>query len=202
MTFFLGTGWASEVFAPLTDQSTLAVPVILSSSFAPLQSFTLPSLLSAKYPPLQATSLAVPSPSTSSRHQAATHPEATNPRVRALPAFRTLSGPFSTRYLPALFHAGTALGVPPSRVHPARGAARPLGRRCPPVVTRLLVTASSRRLPGPSRGVASSACGILVDAAPWESGRTSGPCSPRASVPLAGGLDRTRGRDPHGLFPS
>ena len=185
----------------MTDRATCAVPIILSSSFTPLQSLTLPSLPSAKYPPLPATSLAVPTPSTSSRYQAATHPEATNPRVRALSAFLTLSGPYSTRYLPALFHAGTALGVLPSRVHPTRGAARPLGRRCPHVVTRLLVTASSRRLPGPSRGWASFTNGILVDATPWESGRTSRPCSPRASVPLVSGLDRSKGRDPHGLYP-
>jgi hypothetical protein len=186
----------------LTDRGTCAHPIILSSSFTPLQSFTLPSLLSAEYPPHQATSLAVPSPPTSSRYQAATHPEATNPRVRALSAFLTLSGLYSTRYLPALFHAGPVRGVLPFRVHPTRGAARPLGRRCPPVVTRLLVTAPSRRLPGPSRGWASSTYGILVNAAPWESGHTSRPCSPRASVPLVGGLDRTTGRDPHGLYPS
>lgn len=193
---------ASEVFAPLTDRATCAVPIILSSSFTPLQSLTLPSLLSAEYPPHPATSLAVPTPSTSSQYQAATHPEATNPRVRALSAFLTLSGPYSARYLPALFHAGPVRGVLPSKVHPTRGAARPLGRRCPHVVTQLLVTASSRLLSGPSRGWDLHAYGILVDAAPWESGRTSGPCSPRASVPPVGGLDRTEGRDPHGLFPS
>jgi len=189
------------VFAPSTDRATRAVPIILSSSFAPLQSLTLPSLLSAEYPPPPATSLAVASPATFSRYQAATHPEATTPRVRALSAFLTLSGPCSTRYLPALFHAGPARGVLPSRVPPARGAARPLGRRCPHVVTRLLVTVSSRRPCGSSRGWNLLASGILVDAAPWESGLTSRPCSPRASVPLAGGLDRFRGRDPHGLSP-
>lgn len=185
----------------MTDRSTCAGPIILSSSFTPLQSLTLPSLLSAEYPPRPATSLAVPAPSTSSRYQAATHPEATNPRVRALSAFLTLSGPYSARNLPALFHAGPVLGVPPSRAHPTRGAVRPLGRRCPPVVTQLLVTASFHLLSGPSRGWDLHAGGILVDAAPWESGRTSGPCSPRASVPPAGGLDRTKGRDPHGLSP-
>lgn len=120
----------------------------------------------------------------------------------ALSAFLTLSGPYSTRYLPALFHAGTALGVLPSRVHPTRGAARPLGRRCPHVLTQLLVTAPSHRLPSPSRGMDSSSYGMFVDAAPWETGHTSGPCSPRMSVPLVGGLDQTTGRDPHGLFPS
>jgi hypothetical protein len=100
-----------------------------------------------------------------------------------------------------LFHAGPARGVLPSRVPPAHGAARPLGRRCPPAVTRLLVIASSRRLFGPSRGWDPHASGILIDAAPWESGHTSGPCSPRASVPRVGGLDRFQGRDPHGLSP-
>jgi hypothetical protein len=35
----------------------------------------------------------------------------TNLQVRALSAFRTPSGPFSARDLPALFHAGPALGV-------------------------------------------------------------------------------------------
>jgi hypothetical protein len=40
-------------------------------------------------------------------------PRGTIPRVRALSAFLTLSGLYSTRHLPALFHAGPALGVAP-----------------------------------------------------------------------------------------
>jgi hypothetical protein len=40
------------------------------------------------------------------------------------------------------------------------------------------------------QGRAPSASGIYSDAAPWETGHASGPCSPRASVPLTDGLDR------------
>lgn len=43
-------------------------------------------------------------------------PEDTSFRLRAFSAFLTLSRPFSTRDLPALFHAGPAPGVPPFRV--------------------------------------------------------------------------------------
>jgi hypothetical protein len=64
-------------------------------------------------------------------------PEGTSLRVRALAAFLTLSGPYSARYLPALFHAGPARGVPPSRPISTRRAVRPSGRRCPPEVGRM-----------------------------------------------------------------
>jgi hypothetical protein len=43
-------------------------------------------------------------------------PEVTSFRLHALSAFLTLSGPCSARDLPALFHAGPALGVLPFRV--------------------------------------------------------------------------------------
>jgi len=70
--------------------------------------------------PRTTASLAVCSPSTSSRCRAATCPGATNSQVRALSAFRTLSGLCSARRLPALFHAGPAHGVSPFRddLHP------------------------------------------------------------------------------------
>jgi len=58
-------------------------------------------------------------------------PEATNLRVRALTAFRTLSGPFSARHLPALFHAGPAPGVLPFRVPPPAEPYILVGCRCP-----------------------------------------------------------------------
>jgi len=57
--------------------------------------------------------------------------EGTSLRVRSLSAFRTLSGPYSARYLPALFHAGPAHGVHPSGSISTRRAVRPFGRRCP-----------------------------------------------------------------------
>jgi hypothetical protein len=41
----------------------------------------------------------------------------------------------------------------------------------------------------------------IGDATPWKPGPTSRPCSPRASVLMAGGLDRFMSRDPHGLCP-
>jgi len=63
-------------------------------------------------------------------------PEGTSLRVRALAAFLTLSGPYSARYLPALFHAGPAHGVHPSRSISTRRAVRPLGRRFPLEVGR------------------------------------------------------------------
>jgi hypothetical protein len=43
--------------------------------------------------------------------------------------------------------------------------------------------------------------GDIFDAAPLEASPTSRPCSPRASVLMFGGLDRSMSRDPHGLFP-
>jgi hypothetical protein len=49
-------------------------------------------------------------------------------------AFLTLSRPCSARHLPALFHAGAALGVLPFRVDPTRRAECPLGHPCPLVV--------------------------------------------------------------------
>jgi len=60
--------------------------------------------------------------------------EGTSLQVRALSAFLTLSGLSSARGLPALFHAGPALGVFPFRVVFTRRAALPLGRSCPPEV--------------------------------------------------------------------
>jgi len=57
--------------------------------------------------------------------------EGTSLQVRALSAFLTLSGLSSARGLPALFHAGPALGVLPFRVEFTRRADRPLGWSCP-----------------------------------------------------------------------
>ena len=60
-------------------------------------------------------SLAVSSPTTFSRHWAATHLKGYQPlSFGAFSAFHTLSRLSSARRLPALFHAGSALGVSPS----------------------------------------------------------------------------------------
>lgn len=62
-------------------------------------------------------SLAVFSPSAFFRNRAATPPDRDHlPGSVAFSAFLTLSRLFSTRDLPALFHAGPAPGVPPFRV--------------------------------------------------------------------------------------
>jgi hypothetical protein len=128
-------------------------------------------------------------------------PRATNPRVRALPAFLTLSGPCSARDLPALFHAGPVLGV-----FALQGSSHPRSRtpsRTPlpscgyPSPGDCVIPVA---FPGPP-GWAFGARGICIDATPWESGHASGPCSPRVSVPLTGCLSQIRSRDPHGLSP-
>lgn len=51
------------------------------------------------------------------------------PGYGAFSTFRTSSRPSSTRYLPALFHAGPTLGVPPRRAFSAGRAVDPLGPR-------------------------------------------------------------------------
>jgi hypothetical protein len=67
----------------------------------------------SRFDPFATSSLAVLSPSTFSRYRVATNPEGYQfLGYDALAAFRTLSGLYSTQHLPALFHAGTALGVP------------------------------------------------------------------------------------------
>jgi hypothetical protein len=65
--------------------------------------------------------------------------EGTSLQVRALSAFRTPSGPFSARDLPALFHAGPALGVRPSGSISTRRADHPLGYRALSRLGALLV---------------------------------------------------------------
>jgi len=66
-------------------------------------------------PTQKASSLAVSSPSAFCQYRRATYPrrEPPHPSYGAFSAFRTLSRPSSFRYLPALFHAGAALGVSP-----------------------------------------------------------------------------------------
>jgi hypothetical protein len=125
----------------------------------------------------------------------------TNPRVRALSAFRTLSGLSSTRSLPALLRAGPALGVSPFRVEFTRRAVRPLGRRCPPGVG---LPTSYR--PGIRGLVGLLGIPVLVSAArketaPPPAGPSSGLCSLRVSVSPAGVLCRFEDRDPRGLRP-
>jgi hypothetical protein len=202
LTFLLSPGSASEVFAPSTDRGHSRNPnhplVVFRSSPESVTPEPALGRVSSEPP---ATSPAVCSPSTSSRYQAATHPEVTNPRVPC---------PLSVSHaLRALLHPVPA-GLISCRSRPwgstLQGSSHPRSR-------------TPSRTPLPSCGYPPPGCcvippafmvrqgrtnltsGILVDAAPWETGRTSGPCSPRVSVPAAGGLDRTTGRDPHGLFP-
>jgi hypothetical protein len=85
---------------------------------------------------LAAASLAVSSPSTFSRQRAATY----LPRLPALgygafSAFLTLSRPSSAPCLPALFHAGPALGVFPFRADSTREAFHSLECLFPLVVS-------------------------------------------------------------------
>jgi hypothetical protein len=111
--------------------------------------------------------------------------------VRALSAFLTLSGLCSARRLPALFHAGPALGVScPPGTNPARRAVRPLGRRCPPEVDHRLAFAA-QQTPTPSRGWDPTKLPqpLNEEAAVRASSPPTGPCSLRASVSSGSGLD-------------
>jgi len=76
------------------------------------------------------------SPSASCQQRPATLPEGNQPLGPVAPsAFLTLSRLFSSRCLPALFHAGPAHGVFPSGLIPSVG--HRLSRACcPPVVSR------------------------------------------------------------------
>jgi hypothetical protein len=124
------------------------------------------------------------------------------PGYGAFSAFLTLSRLSSAHGLPALFHAGPVLGVLPSRVD-FRSRSRVLFRKPLPSCGSFL---RPRRCFCLSGYVAVLGFGSLsqthVNEAVLEPRHsTSRPCSPRASVPLTGGLNLPRGRNPHGLLP-
>jgi hypothetical protein len=80
-------------------------------------------------------------------------PEGTSFRLRALSAFLTLSGPCSARDLPALFHAGPALGVLPFRVDLHSQSRTSFRMPLPSWGSRLDVTAASTTLAAVGIGV-------------------------------------------------
>jgi hypothetical protein len=115
--------------------------------------------------------------------------------------FARSQGFFSARGLPALLHAGPALGVSPFRVEFTRRAVRPLGRRCPPGVG-----SSPSYRPGfrgffGLLGIPVRASVARKETAPPAASPSSGLCSLRVSVSPAGVLCRAGDRDPRGLFP-
>jgi hypothetical protein len=147
------------------------------------------------------------------------------PGYGASSAFRTLSRLFSALSLPALFHAGPVLGVLPFKVdsHPRSRtlSQAPLpscgwsvflasvsaysvmsvfqvclgfyfpDRFSPKRLSLMVFFTVTNRL---SRA-------YISETALQQTHSTSGPCSPRASVSPAGGLDLTEDRNPHGIFP-
>jgi hypothetical protein len=90
------------------------------------------------------------------------------PGLVTLTAFRTLSGPCSTRYLPALFHAGTALGV-----STLQGSSRPRSRTPSRTPLPSCGSPTSRYLchpvaaPGPSRARPRKPHSILAAQTHW-----------------------------------
>jgi hypothetical protein len=160
-----------------------------------------PSRLRQSLTSTSSASLAVPSPSTSSRHQAATHPGGNQP-----PGTCPLSVSHALR---ALLHPVPA-GLVSCRSRPwgstLQGSSHPRSRTPSrtPLPSCGYLPAGRCAIPPVSeahQGRASFTCGIFIDAAPWSASPTTGPCSPRASVSTTGGLVRTVGRDPHGLVP-
>lgn len=129
--------------------------------------------------------------------------EGTSLQVRALSAFRTPSGPFSARDLPALFHAGPALGVHPSGSISTRRAVHPLGCRA---LSRLAAQpvfrpghlGSSRFLGNP--GSASTA--FRGDGPPFELPLLRALLPASVRVHEANCLSWPRDRDPHGFSSS
>jgi hypothetical protein len=88
-------------------------------------------------PPETAASLAVCSPSTSSRCQAATHPGGTSSEYVPSQRFSRSQGFLPPGPCRPCFMPVPPLGFHPSGSNSARRAVRPLGRRCPPAVHRL-----------------------------------------------------------------
>jgi len=130
----------------------------------------------------QAASLAVSSPSASSRHRAATCPGGYQP-----PGTCPLSVSHALR---ALLRPGPA-GLVSCRSRPwgscppgsfsARGAARPLGRRCPHGVGRGPGTVSTTRAAVGS-GAPAAARTVCRGDGTSDLGPAPGPCSPRVAV--------------------
>jgi hypothetical protein len=106
------------------------------------------------------------------------------PQVRALSAFLTLSGPYSASHLPALFHAGPALGVSPFEAKSTRRAVRPLERPYPHAVHVQLGHHSNPLGPTSHQGTCQSKWAVN-EAALRAFCATSGLCSLRASVSSA-----------------
>jgi hypothetical protein len=124
------------------------------------------------------------------------------PGSGAFSAFLTLSRLSSAHGLPALFHAGPVLGVLPFKVY-FRSRSRAFFRRPLPSCGSSLGSRLCFSLSGYMAvlGFGSRSQTYFNETALEPRHSTSRPCSPRASVPLVGGLDLTRGRDPHGLSP-
>jgi len=122
------------------------------------------------------------------------------PQVRALSAFLTLSGPCSARSLPALFHAGPALGV-----HSLQGRsppAEPCDLSAASALLGLTVVKASSRPPGrwnllgeTLRAGSSFEETTLLTTAPLQG---FAPCE-RPCLG-ASGLNLPFDRDPHGIL--
>lgn len=147
------------------------------------------------------TSLAVSPSSTFSRFQAATQPWR-QPTSSLLPSqrFSRSQGLNPPRTCRPYFMPVPSLRFYPSRFsHPrSRTSSRTPLPSCG--YPDLWLPHHPFALPGYPGGIPSKHRHI-VDAAPWKPDPTSRPCSPRASVLMVGGLDRSMSRNPLGLFP-
>jgi len=104
------------------------------------------------------------------------------PQVRALAAFLTPSGPFSARYLPALFHAGPARGV--LTLQGRSPLAEPCDLSAAAALLGLTVVIVPSRPPGPLREPGGSRFrpGRLSRRRRAHGSPSSGLCSLRASL--------------------
>jgi hypothetical protein len=196
-----------EVFAPLTrwgrlrnsSKSSLSLSLLYRVSFTPEPPLQL-GLLPAFHH--KSTSLAVSTPSTFSRFQAATSPwrqptssccprsvsHALRPLLRPGPPGLVSCRSRPWGFCPPGFN-------PPAEPHVLSNAVALLW------LAQLPVSAST---PLPFQVIQTMTLHThnnIFDAAPLETGPTSRPCSPRASAPASGGLDRYTSRNPHGLSP-
>jgi hypothetical protein len=151
------------------SSSSLSFPSRVFRPFRPLS-------LSSQLPPLRS----LPLRRFPDRGQPLS-PGGTTPRYVALSAFRTLSGLFSDRCLPALFHAGPVLGVSSFRAVFRPQSIQPLDL--------LALLRLAARFPAASiflrrrrRDPACAAKKIFHDTALLQSSPTSGLCSLRSSV--------------------